>query len=255
MSTTAEQRIILVTGGNNGIGFDTVAALAAASPTNYVIIGSRNLSKGTAALEKIKAKNYPGSTDLVQLDVTDDSSIFAAATSISQTHGRLDVLINNAGICPEPSDPTWPTRQQMRDVFETNVFGPTVVTQAMLPLLRKSTDPRIVNVTSSLGSIATRLDPSDQVAGPNYPGYRMSKAALNMLTAYTYALEEAKGVKVWSFCPGFVVTDLGRDREVRESMGIDSSETSAKGILQIVQGERDDEVGRFVEREGKSRAW
>ena len=112
-----------------------------------------------------------------------------------------------------------------------------------------------MNVTSTLGSISTRLDPADFVSGPNYPAYRMSKASLNMLTAYSYTLEENAGVKVWSFCPGYVVTDLGRDRELRTSMGLDSSETSAKGIREIVQGKRDGEVGRFIEREGKSRAW
>ncbi len=143
----------------------------------------------------------------------------------------------------------------MRDIFDTNVFGPTIVTKFVLPLLRRSKDPRIVNVTSSLGSIATRLNPEDIVASANYPAYRMSKASLNMLTGYTSSLEEAKGVKVWSFCPGYVVTDLGGDREWKTKMGVDSSETSARGILEIVQGRRDREVGGFVEREGRSRAW
>lgn len=237
------------------MGFDTVAALTAASPHYHVIIGSRNLAKGTAALEKIKARNNSGSASIVQLDVTDDVSISAAAASIERDHGHLDILINNAGICPEPKDNAWPSREEMREIFETNVYGPTMVTKIMLPLLFKSKDPRIVNVTSSLGSTATRLDPSDLVASANYPAYRMSKAGLNMLTAYTYTLEEAKGVKVWSFCPGWVITDLGGDREMKERVGADSSETSARGILEIVQGKRDGEAGSFVERDGKSRAW
>ncbi|KAF2626245.1 NAD(P)-binding protein [Macroventuria anomochaeta] len=261
MSATAEQQIILVTGGNNGIGFDTVAALTSASPTHHVIIGSRNLSKGTSALSSIRAKHHPGTTSLIQLDVTSDTSIQDAFACIERDFGRLDVLINNAGICPEPKDAAWPGREEMREIFETNVFGPTVVTKVMLPLLSKSKDPRIVNVTSSLGSISTRLDPTDVVSGANYPAYRMSKASLNMLTAFTYTLGQSeqsghcKGVKVWSFCPGYVVTDLGGDRELKTSTGVDSSETSAKGILEIVQGKRDGDVGRFVEREGRSRVW
>jgi NAD(P)-dependent dehydrogenase (short-subunit alcohol dehydrogenase family) len=243
------------TGGNNGIGFDTVAALTAASSNYHVIIGSRSLTKGTAALEAIKLKNHPGSASLVEVDVTSDSSISAAIFSIEKQFGRVDVLINNAGICPEDKNDAWSTREEMRAIFETNVFGPTILTKAALPLLRKSRDPRIVNVTSSLGSISTRLNPDDIVSGANYPAYRMSKAALNMLTAYSYTLPEAEGVKVWSFCPGYVVTDLGGDREFKTSMGVDSSETSAKGILEIIEGKRDAEVGRFVEREGRSRGW
>lgn len=271
MSSSAEQNIILVTGniaifsptritltttgGNNGIGFDTVAALTAASANYHVIIGSRSLEKGTSALEKINSKNHPGTASLVQLDVNSDSSIASAFSTISESFGRLDVLINNAGICPQPVDNAWPTREEMRAIFETNVFGPTLVTQAATPLLQKSRDPRIINVTSSLGSISSRLNADDLVATANYPAYRISKAGLNMLTAYTQTLGQVKGVKVWSFCPGYVISDLGGERELKESMGIDSSETSARGILEIVRGDRDAEVGSFVEREGKSRAW
>lgn len=242
-------------GGNNGIGFDTVAALTAASANYHVIIGSRSLDKGNVAFEKIKSMDNPGSVSLVQLDVTSDSSIASAFASISQSFGRLDILINNAGICPEPADNTWPTRAEMQTIFDTNTIGPTLVTHAATPLLQKAKDPRIINVTSSLGSISTRLDPDDVVSGANYPAYRMSKAGLNMLTTYIQMLGEVKGVKTWSFCPGYVITDLGDDRKLKESLGVDSSETSAKGILEIVQGKRDGEVGRFVEREGRSRDW
>ena len=83
----------------------------------------------------------------------------------------------------------------------------------------------------------------------------MSKAGLNMLTAYVQTLGEVDGVKTWSFCPGYVVTDLGGDRKMKEDLGVDSSETSARGIVQIVQGKRDGEVGRFIEREGRGREW
>lgn len=198
---------------------------------------------------------------MLQLDVNSDASISAAALSIKASFGRLDVLINNAGICPEPKDAALPTRDEMRAIFETNVFGPTVVTQMMLPLLRAARDPRIVNVTSSLGSISTRLDPEDIVSGASYPAYRMSKAALDMLTAYTHTLgqigggTEGAGIRVWSFCPGYVVTDLGGEREEKMRNGVESSETSAKGVLEIVEGKRDGEAGSFVERNGKQRGW
>lgn len=247
--------LITISGGNNGIGFDTVAALTAASADYHVIIGSRSIDKGNFALSKIKSKNHPGTTSLIQLDVTSDSSISTAFSSLTDSFGRLDILINNAGICPETAAASWPSRAEMQSIFDTNVFGPTLVTRAAIPLLQRSSDPRIINVTSSLGSIATRLNPEDIVAGANYPAYRMSKAALNMLTSYMQTLGEVKGVKTWSFCPGYVVSDLGGDREMKEKAGVDSSETSARGIVEIVQGKRDGEVGKFIEREGRSRDW
>jgi NAD(P)-dependent dehydrogenase (short-subunit alcohol dehydrogenase family) len=158
-------------------------------------------------------------------------------------------------VCPEKPDTVWTTREVMRMTFETNVYGPTILTQALIPLLKKSSNARVINVSSSLGSIAAISDHSDAYSGVVYPGYRMSKSALNMLTAYQYCHLKGDGVKVWSYCPGYVVTDLGRDRETRKEQGIESSETSAKGLLQIVQGERDADVGGFVARYGEKYGW
>jgi NAD(P)-dependent dehydrogenase (short-subunit alcohol dehydrogenase family) len=195
----------------------------------------------------------------VQLDTNNDASITAAVKHIEQEFGRLDVLINNAGICPETYDGQWPSRDTMRAEFETNVFGPTVLTVALLPLLRKSSSPKVINVSSRLGSIAYCVsEPDENPAGGivRVPGYRMSKAALNMLTAYQHQQLKGEGFKIWSYCPGFVVTDIGKDREVRENMQVcESSETSAQGILEILEGQRDDEVGGFVTRYGKSYVW
>ena len=228
-------------GANGGIGFDTAALLASVSPHNHVLVGSRNTTKGEAALKKIQDKNPQGTTSLVQLDTNDDESIDTAVKRIEQAFGHLDVLINNAGIAAETYDGQWPSRDQLRAEFETNVFGPTVLTAAVLPLLRKSKAP-------------SDNDPNGAIV--RVPGYRMTKSALNMLTAYLYQQLKKEDFKVWSFCPGFVVTDLAKDREAREKMSTcESSETSAQGILEIIEGKRDEEVGMFLQRYGKRYDW
>jgi NAD(P)-dependent dehydrogenase (short-subunit alcohol dehydrogenase family) len=249
--------ILRSTGANGGIGFDTAALLASVSPSNHVLVGSRNIAKGEAALQQIQQRNPEGTASLVQLDADDDASINAAVKHIEQEFGRLDVLINNAGICKETYDGQWPSRNDLRAEFETNVFGPTILTAAFIPLLKRSKAPKIINVSSGLGSIARCSATTDSSSGRvvRVPGYRMTKAALNMLTAYQYQQLKDEGFKVWSFCPGFVVTDLGRDREERERIGCESSETSAQGILEILEGQRDDEVGLFLQRYGKRYDW
>ncbi|KAF2624900.1 NAD(P)-binding protein [Macroventuria anomochaeta] len=258
-ASTAERQIILITGANGGIGFDTAALLASVSPRNHVIVGSRNTTKGEAALEQIQDKDPKGTASLVQLDADDDASINAAVQHIKQDFGRLDVLINNAGICKETYDGRWPSREDLRAEFETNVFGPTVLSAALLPLLRQSKAPKIINVSSGLGSISRCLatpDKSPYGAIVRVPGYRMTKSALNMLTAYQYQQLKDEGFKVWSYCPGFVITDIGRDREARKNMnGCDSSETSAQGILEIIEGQRDEEVSQFLQKYGKRYDW
>jgi NAD(P)-dependent dehydrogenase (short-subunit alcohol dehydrogenase family) len=175
-------------------------------------------------------------------------------STIQSSFNRLDVLINNAGIVVK--GPL--TRSSLAATFDTNVYGAYLLSMAMGPLLQKSSDPRIINVTSGLGSIAKRTDPNDQYYQVKQnEAYRMSKAALNMSSASTAATFDAWGCKVWSYCPGFVVTDLtgAEDRQNRVDRGADSSETSAKGIKEIVDGERDGEVLKFVARRGEQHPW
>ncbi|EDU43701.1 FabG Dehydrogenase with different specificities related to short-chain alcohol dehydrogenase [Pyrenophora tritici-repentis] len=256
MASGPEKEIVLITGGTNGIGLDTVIYIASASPNYHVIIGARNLSKGEKVLSELRTKpGIQGTLSLVQIDATSDDSIAAAVKKVDQEFSRLDVLINNAGVCPEKENDQWPSRDTLRTVFETNVFGPTIITQMFFPLLKRSSNPRIINVSSTLGSIGFISDHSSSYSGVKYSGYRMSKSALNMLTAYVWYQLKPEGFKVWTYCPGYVVTDLGNDREVRKANGIESSETSAQGLLQIVRGERDADVGGFVGRYGEKYVW
>ncbi|ORY13405.1 hypothetical protein BCR34DRAFT_268744 [Clohesyomyces aquaticus] len=249
----SETRFILITGASNGIGKDSTHALVSASPNNHVIMGVRNMDKGQAVLKELQARNPQGTLSLVHLDVTNDDTISAAVKTIDSDFGRIDVLVNNAGVhFGLPA-----SRENLRATFETNVFGPMLLTQSCESLLRKSKDPRVINVSSILGSINRRTDPSWLYYQVPADQYQMSKAALNMLSACQNFHYKDFGCKVWSFCPGFVVTDLtgAEDRQNRINRGAESSETSARGILEIVEGKRDGEVNQFVERYGKVSPW
>jgi NAD(P)-dependent dehydrogenase (short-subunit alcohol dehydrogenase family) len=238
-------------GANAGIGYDTSYALAAASPNNHVLMGVRNQAKGEKALKELQARKPQGTLSLVILDVSDDDSIEAAAANIKADFGRIDVLVNNAGIViPDPI-----TRESLRKVFDTNVFGVLLLTNAVTPLLKASKSPKIINVSSGMGSITLKLDPTSHLHKMPGEVYRMSKAALNMLTACQHVMIQEIGGTAWAYCPGYVITDLTNDRENRKNQGAESSETSAQGILEIVEGKRDGEVGKFIARYGQQFPW
>lgn len=245
-----------MTGANSGIGYDTSYALANASPNNHVIMGARSSAKGLKALAELQARNPAGTLTFLELDITSDESIQAAAQNILSDFGVLDVLINNAGIYGAEGPVS---RKNFQDVFNTNVFGTMLLTQALEPLLQKSADPRIVNVSSELGSITMRNDYSTKYTQVTGSTYRISKAALNMVTAalsYEYK-EWDNPAKVWSYCPGYVVTNLTGedDRQNRANQGAETSETSAQGILEIVKGDRDGNVKQFLAKRGVVHPW
>lgn len=237
------QSVILVTGGNNGVGLYTCTLLA--SQANYhVIMGSRSLEKGEKALLDIQSRNPAGSISLVQLDITSDTSIAAAVKQIGEKHGRLDALINNAGICFREF-----SRDILRDSLETNCISPAIVTQAFAPLLKRSAEARIVYVSSALGSIAYVTDQTNWIHIQDYKAYSMSKAALNMLTAWDALEYDEFGIKVFAFCPGYVISDLAGIREMKTKQGVPTPEGSARGLLAIVDGKRDVDAGKFLHGE------
>jgi NAD(P)-dependent dehydrogenase (short-subunit alcohol dehydrogenase family) len=209
-----EKRVALVTGANQGIGLQIAKDLVARDFT--VLVGSRNLARGEAAAKEIGADAHA-----LQLDVTQKASIAAAAKRVREEFGRLDVLVNNAAIArtgnmgeksvEEYAQLTRPSRvslDEVRAVFETNVFGVLAVTQAMLPLLREAPAGRIVNVSSGSGSLtlASGADPSRRrIFGPTYSA---SKTALNAMTLAMAIELEGTAIKVNAAAPGFTKTNL-----------------------------------------------
>lgn len=241
----------ILTGANAGIGYESAIAIAAASTNYHVLVGSRSIPKGEAAVREVQSKSLPGSVSLIQLDVTDDESIKNAVGRVDREFGHLDVLINNAGI--QVYDTT-PLSNRLRKTFETNSIAPAVVSEAFLPLLKLSTHARIIYVGSSLGSVSRKLDKTLPVATKLSLPYRMSKAALNMLIAYDHIELEPFGIKVHGVCPGYVVTSLSGTGEKgvqeRKLKGAGSPEASGQTILSIVEGKRDLHVGTLVHKDG-----
>jgi NAD(P)-dependent dehydrogenase (short-subunit alcohol dehydrogenase family) len=203
--TTYEGTIALITGANKGIGREIADQLARLGMT--VLLGARDVDRRAEAAAALKEA---GDVRPIALDVTDDESVRAAAASIEAEFGRLDVLVNNAGITggwglvPATADP-----DAVRAVFDVNVFGVLRVTNVLLPLLRRSARPRIVNMSSSVGSLGIATDPAGAYAEmAASAAYVPSKTALNSLTVQ-YAKElRGTGVLINAGCPGYCATDL-----------------------------------------------
>ena len=250
-SNMSKYRTVLVTGGNNGIGL-AACMLFASQPNYHCIMASRSLEKGQKALESIQSSDSSSAISLVQLDITSNNSIAKAVEEVKAKHGHLDVLVNNAGVCPMEF-----SRSVLRDCLETNAISPALTTQAFAPLLLQSSTPRVIYVSSALGSIQMRCDPKSIAYNEAYKVYRTSKAALNMLAACD-AWEYKDKMKVFAFCPGYVITDLAGQREEKEKAGIAKSpEGSARGLLAIAEGKRDEENGLFLhdEKAGELYPW
>ena len=247
-------RIALVTGANQGMGKQLATELVSDGTT--VFVGARNLDRGEAAAAEIG----DGATAL-HLDVTDATSIAAAAQRIREDAGRLDLLVNNAGAATIGTDvrdlaefravskaSTVPL-EEVRAVWEVNVFGPLAVYQAMLPLLRASSDARIVNVTSALGSLATVADPASAYHWTFDPTYAASKAALNALTLTMMIELEASDIKVNLVSPGFANTALVNFE------GTDTVEDAIREVVRVARFGPHEPSGTFTSWEGAVVPW
>jgi len=202
------EKIALITGANKGIGFETARQLGALGMT--VLIGVRDQARGEAAEAALRSEGIDAHA--VRLDVTDDASVQEAAKRIEADYGRLDVLVNNAGaptISRRRALASQTDLDDMRAVYEINVFGVVRVTNAMLALLRQAPAARIVNVSSEVGSISSQTDPSSPLSQmPASAQYPSSKAAVNMLTAmYAKELKDTP-IKVNAANPGYCATDF-----------------------------------------------
>jgi NAD(P)-dependent dehydrogenase (short-subunit alcohol dehydrogenase family) len=207
----SERRVAVVTGANKGIGLEIARQLAREGIA--VFLGARDEERGRAAAEKLRAEGLDASP--LPLDVTDDASVAAAAARLERSPGRLDILVNNAGIAIDDGPPSRVSLDVVRRTYETNVFGIVRVTQALLPLLRRSDAGRIVNLSSGLGSLALNTDPSYAYARVKALAYNSSKSAVNAITVqFAHELRETP-IKVNAADPGYVATDMNRHQGVR----------------------------------------
>lgn len=209
MSDNQTKQIAVVTGANKGIGLQMAKGLAKAGMT--VFLGARDLGRGATAAATLRSQNLD--VREIEMDVTDVRTLNAAAARIESEFSHLDVLVNNAGITnPGDGAPEKSNLDAVKAIMETNFLGVLAVTQAMLPLLKKSKSGRIVNMSSGLGSLAQNGDPNWEFYPYKLIGYNASKAAVNMLTVQLAALLKDTGILVNSADPGFTATDLNQHR-------------------------------------------
>jgi len=232
----------LITGANRGIGLQTARKLL--ENGYHVYLGSRELNKGLEAVKKLKSEGF-ASVEAVQLDVTNENSAKAARAEIGRKTDTLDVLINNAGINggQPPYTAVDATPDQFLAAFTTNVVGTAIVTQAFLDLLRKSPEPRIVNVSTSVGSLSLQSNPDWLFySHAKYAVYASSKAALNMYTIHlAYELRDTP-FKVNAVCPGYTSTDFTGNN------GGDV-ETAARRIAKYAMIGQDGPTGKYFSEE------
>ncbi|KAF4994296.1 hypothetical protein FGRMN_5881 [Fusarium graminum] len=221
------------------------------SSVNYhVILGSRDEAKGEAAVQSLRSlEDIKGTVSSMQIDVMDDNSVDGAAQALSSEWGRLDILINNAGIVSMESPPT---REVFRKVLETNLVGALSVTEAFLPLLRKAEHkpPRLIFVTSSTGSISHASNPKSPLHNPGAVEYRSSKAGLNMLMALYHVRLKQEGILVFGADPGLCATNLTSDPEsLRQRGGAEPAEGGER-VARVIRGEKDADVGKALGVDG-----
>lgn len=241
-------KVILITGGNTGIGFETVRALCKESTAYDILLGTRSLEKGEAAITSLKNEipNTTSTVSAVQVDIESDDSIAKAFDHVSSKYGKLDVLVNNAGagFDLKIQDGGLTIREAFNKSWDVNVAGTQVMTVTFVPLLLKSSDPRLMFLTSGTSTITEtenmttptmqRINGSPPAGWPkattfSIASYRSSKTGLNMLMREWYRILKNDGVKVWCISPGFLATGLGGvGVEQLKKVCLDPSQTVTK---------------------------
>ncbi|WP_281233524.1 SDR family NAD(P)-dependent oxidoreductase [Flavobacterium gelatinilyticum] len=242
---------VLITGANRSIGLETAKQLS--EKGLFVYLGSRDLAKGEEVVKELTEKGFKN-IKAIQIDVTNQESVLAARNIIEKEQGKLDILINNAGVLGNlPQDPSAASIEDIQQTFDTNFFGVIRVTQIFLDLLKKSESPRISNITSGLGSLALHSDPTWKYYAIKAVSYVSSKTALNAFTVtLAYELRDLP-FKVNAIDPGYTATDFNHFN------GPGSVESAASFIIKHTVTDENAPTGKFfsndIEDESEQSPW
>ncbi|WQF85520.1 Putative short-chain dehydrogenase/reductase SDR, NAD(P)-binding domain superfamily [Colletotrichum destructivum] len=242
----AEKKIILITGANQGIGYEAAKNLILSSSEYHVVLGSRNSANGeTAARQLGSTPGVKGSVATTQIDVTDEASVNDAVSRLVSEYGRLDVLVNNAGIISMAHPPT---TGALRRVLDTNVIGALGVTEAFLPLLKNAVHKpaRIVFVSSSMGSITHASDPTSPYYTPFGTEYKVSKAALNMLMTMYVVRLKPEGILVFGADPGLCATNFTGDPTSLTARGAALPADGGDRVAAVIKTDKLEDAGKVI---------
>ncbi|KAF2488087.1 hypothetical protein BDY17DRAFT_290233 [Neohortaea acidophila] len=263
----AAKRIVFITGANTGLGYEAVKALYNSPNAYEILLGSRSVDKGETAISTLKKETAQSASSLstVQVDIESDDSITKAFDAIAAKHGKLDVLINNAGANFERDiqDGKFSLREGWMKSWNVNVAGTNVLTSTFVPLLLKSQDPYLLFITSGTSSmgeaqrfdadIFRRLNQSPAAGWPKAKepnptmSYRSTKAGLNMMMTQWERVLKEDGVKVWAISPGFLATGLaGIGAEKLKQIGAQDPAIGGQFIRDVVEGKREADRGKAI---------
>ncbi|KAL4946367.1 hypothetical protein BDV06DRAFT_136908 [Aspergillus oleicola] len=259
--------VVLITGANTGIGFQIVRALSSSTKPYHILVGARSPEKASNAIKAIQ-EEFPTSASSyspVVIDIEQDELIQSAFQETLSTHGKLDVLINNAGAQLETqlTSGEISTERELWDrSWSVNTASTQVVTSTFVPLLLKSTNPRILFITSGTSTLSgseNQAIPINRNPSPGWPketdsirlrAYRSSKAGLNMLMREWHRILKEDGVKVFAISPGYLATGLGGDSAFNKQMGAGDPVVAGPFVRSVVEGQRDDDAGKVLTRDG-----
>ncbi|KAF4446183.1 hypothetical protein F53441_10159 [Fusarium austroafricanum] len=263
------KEIVLITGANTGIGFETVKALFKSSKPYHVLLGTRSHDRGEKAVYElgIECRGSKSTVDILQIDITDDEAINQLFQFVKKKFGRVDILVNNAGAnfdAMDNNDAGDPAnaRELFNKTYDVNVSSTQVFTSTFIPLLLESSSPRLLFLTSGLStlegahnSFLTKMSgnipqgwPKEGI--PTAVAYRSSKTALNMMMLSWHHLLKGDGVRVWAISPGFLATGLGGNPEKLKKAGAGDPATGGELIKKVIEGEKDGDVGKVVGQPG-----
>ncbi|KAI0908064.1 hypothetical protein F4823DRAFT_600750 [Ustulina deusta] len=265
-----DKKILLITGGNTGLGLEAIKALSQTQNAYEIIVGCRTVSKGEATITEIKKQfpQTPSTFSTLQVDLESDESLEKAVSEIAEKYGRLDVLMNNGGASfdYEILQGRMSTREGFNASWNVNVTGPHILTTLAVPLLLKSSDPRLVFIASGTASLLeterndtpplARLNSSPEAGWPKQTvgmattAYRSSKTGLNMLMREWRRTLLKDGVKVWAVSPGFLATGLaGLGAERLKQMGALDPAIGGEFLKDVVEGKRDHDEGKVIRKD------